>query len=326
MARPPHVPQSEAEFEEFFDLSVDLLCIVGFDGYFKRVNAALERTLGFPKAELFSQTVFDITHPDDVEPSMQALAQLAEGRDVVGFESRVICADGSVRWTRVEHADDAGARRRVRRRTGHDRAPARRGGAARGAAPCSRRAATSCACWPRSRPRCGAWPRWSRARPRPTPCSPRWGGRSARCSASTPRTWAASTPTARSSASRSGAATRASRSGRGSRWRATACPRGCCSTGRPARMDGYEDAAGVIAEAVRETPIRFSIGAPITVEGRPWGVMIASSQGSSPFPAGDRVAPPELHGARGDRDLQRQRPRAGSAPWPTSRRRCAAWR
>ena len=98
MDRLPHLPQSGTELEEFFDLSIDLLCIVGFDGFFKRVNASLERTLGYPKAELFSRSVFDITHPDDVQPSLDALAQLGEGHDVVGFESRVVCADGSVRW------------------------------------------------------------------------------------------------------------------------------------------------------------------------------------------------------------------------------------
>jgi len=96
--RLPSMPQSGTELEEFFDLSIDLLCIVGFDGYFKRVNRSLERTLGYPKAELVSRSVFDIIHPDDVQPSQEALAQLGEGHDVVGFESRVVCGDGSVRW------------------------------------------------------------------------------------------------------------------------------------------------------------------------------------------------------------------------------------
>ncbi len=96
MAGPPQEPSTE--LEEFFDLSIDLLCVVGFDGYFKRVNPALARTLGYPRSELFSRTVFDITHPDDVEPSRAALARLGDGQDLVGFESRVICADGSVRW------------------------------------------------------------------------------------------------------------------------------------------------------------------------------------------------------------------------------------
>ena len=86
MGRPPHVPQSGTEFEEFFDLSIDLLCVVGFDGYFKRVNAALERTLGYPKAELFSQTVFDITHPEDVEPSTRG-AGAARARDATWWGS-----------------------------------------------------------------------------------------------------------------------------------------------------------------------------------------------------------------------------------------------
>ena len=98
MAEPPPSLQPDAQLEEFFDLSIDLLCIVGFDGGFRRVNAALERTLGYPARELFSRSVFDITHPDDVERARAALSQLIDGQDVVGFESRVVCADGSIRW------------------------------------------------------------------------------------------------------------------------------------------------------------------------------------------------------------------------------------
>src|SRR5262249_51598826 len=55
-------------------------------------------------------------------------------------------------------------------------------------------------------------------------------------------------------------------------------------TGRPARMDRYGEAPGAIAEEVRQLGIRCSIGVPITVDGRPWGVMIASSRSSDPFP------------------------------------------
>ena len=98
MDRPPHVPQRETELEEFFDLSLDPLSIIGFDGEFKRVNASFLRLLGYTKPELFSRTALDILHPDDVEPAREALAQLAEGHDLVAFEARVICADGSVRW------------------------------------------------------------------------------------------------------------------------------------------------------------------------------------------------------------------------------------
>src|SRR3954452_87434 len=93
-----HQPHSDAELNEFFDLSLDLLCIVGFDGRFKRVSASFLRTLGYSEEELYSRSALDITHPDDVQDAVDALGQLAEGHDVAGFQARVICADGSARW------------------------------------------------------------------------------------------------------------------------------------------------------------------------------------------------------------------------------------
>src|SRR3954466_4507113 len=91
--RPP-----ETELEEFFDLSVDPLSIIGFDGEFKRVNASFVRLLGYTKAELFSRTALGVLHPDDVERAREALTELANGHDVVAFEARVVRADGAVRW------------------------------------------------------------------------------------------------------------------------------------------------------------------------------------------------------------------------------------
>jgi GAF domain-containing protein len=55
-------------------------------------------------------------------------------------------------------------------------------------------------------------------------------------------------------------------------------------TGRPARMDDYEDAPGVIAATIRRMGVRSAIGVPICVEGRTWRVMTATSKGA-PFPA-----------------------------------------
>jgi PAS domain S-box-containing protein len=98
VGRPPHVPQSETELEEFFDLSIDPLSIIGFDGEFKRVNASFLRLMGYAKPERFSRTALDIVHPDVVVPAREAMAQIAEGHDFVRFEARVVCADGAVRW------------------------------------------------------------------------------------------------------------------------------------------------------------------------------------------------------------------------------------
>jgi PAS domain S-box-containing protein len=56
-------------------------------------------------------------------------------------------------------------------------------------------------------------------------------------------------------------------------------------TGRPARMDSFDDASGPIAAMLRDLGIRSSVGAPIVVGGRRWGVAIVSSKGDQPLPA-----------------------------------------
>jgi GAF domain-containing protein len=55
-------------------------------------------------------------------------------------------------------------------------------------------------------------------------------------------------------------------------------------TGRPARLDSYAVLTGEIAEAARGAGFQSAIGAPITVEGRLWGVMIAISTDPEPIP------------------------------------------
>ena len=87
----------EYELAQFFDFARDLFCIVGFDGYCKRVNASFERVLGYKREELMSRPIIEFVHPDDVERAHDVLAGVSTGEDVVGFESRLVCADGSVR-------------------------------------------------------------------------------------------------------------------------------------------------------------------------------------------------------------------------------------
>ena len=99
-SEPPSVPRSLTEFEEFFDLALDLMVIAGFDGSIRRVNAAYERTLGHPIRELLSRPFLETVHPEDVPRVRDLFGELRDGdrNDVIGFENRVICGDGSVRW------------------------------------------------------------------------------------------------------------------------------------------------------------------------------------------------------------------------------------
>jgi signal transduction histidine kinase len=57
------------------------------------------------------------------------------------------------------------------------------------------------------------------------------------------------------------------------------------ATGDPARIDSFADASGPIADEARTLGIRSSVGCPIVVGGRLWGVIAASTKSETPFPA-----------------------------------------
>ena len=93
-------PQSAhpEEFEHFFTQSLDMLCIAGLDGYFKRVNPAWTTRLGWKVEELTSKPFFDFVHPDDVEITQTELSKLGQGVVTILFENRYRHQDGSYHW------------------------------------------------------------------------------------------------------------------------------------------------------------------------------------------------------------------------------------
>jgi PAS domain S-box-containing protein len=252
--------RAEREAERIFEMSPALLAVAGFDGYLRRFNPAFE-VLGYSGEELLSRPWIEFAHPDDRERMRQTAASLARGVDVVELENRLVCRDGSLRWVvwsmRVVPEEGlfyaAGRDVTESRHAAEEQAALRRVATlvARETAPDSVFAAVV-----------------------------REVGEVLGVDA---------THIGRYDSD--GAVVSVAAWGNypgvpvGARFPLEGDSVSARRTGRPARIDNFEDAPGVIVATIRQLGIRFSIGVPISVEGRPWGVIIATSKGPNPFPA-----------------------------------------
>jgi two-component system, sensor histidine kinase and response regulator len=94
----PAFTASPEEFRRLFAMSIDMLVIGGFDGYFKLVNPAWERVLGYTMEEMTSRPWLDFIHPDDREATNHERDNLSVGISVIRFHNRYRAKDGSYRW------------------------------------------------------------------------------------------------------------------------------------------------------------------------------------------------------------------------------------
>ena len=92
----------EKERDRLFNLSLDMLCILGLDGSFRRCNPAFEHILGFAPEQMPGRALLDFVHSGDIVTTVEHLRRLSEG-EPVSFESRSRCADGRFKWLCLEH-------------------------------------------------------------------------------------------------------------------------------------------------------------------------------------------------------------------------------
>ncbi len=86
------------ENSRIFNNSITLSTITGFDGYFKKLNPAWEKTLGWTRDELMTKPYLSFLHPDDVKKTEETLRLIVTGHTVTMFENRFRCKDGAYRW------------------------------------------------------------------------------------------------------------------------------------------------------------------------------------------------------------------------------------
>lgn len=92
-----------------FDLIEDLIAVCGFDGYFKHLNGAWERSLGWTPEEMLPRPFIEFVHPPDRAAVEAEVARLASGATTSDFKFQIIAADGTLIWTEWSASPDSDA-------------------------------------------------------------------------------------------------------------------------------------------------------------------------------------------------------------------------
>tara|TARA_R110001592_G_scaffold363281_1_gene683151 strand:- start:120077 stop:121150 length:1074 start_codon:yes stop_codon:yes gene_type:complete len=92
------VLNADFDFDVFFNLSPELLCLVGFDGCFEKVNPAFQKVLGYTEQELVKRPLNDFIHINDKASTHQIRENLKKGTSLNNFENRYLSKSGEVLW------------------------------------------------------------------------------------------------------------------------------------------------------------------------------------------------------------------------------------
>jgi PAS domain S-box-containing protein len=93
-------PDSEGtyHFDNFFNISADFICIAGFDGYFKRINPAVSKLLGYSDAELYAKPISSFVYAPDLKITLETREQVYKNKPLLNFENRYLTKNGAVVW------------------------------------------------------------------------------------------------------------------------------------------------------------------------------------------------------------------------------------
>lgn len=86
------------KYDLFFELTPDLMCIAGYDGYFKKINSAVSKTLGYSMEELYARPINDFVHEEDREITAKVRHELTRSKPLLNFENRYVTKEGEIVW------------------------------------------------------------------------------------------------------------------------------------------------------------------------------------------------------------------------------------
>lgn len=92
------VAERTADRDRMWRLSTDIMLVAGFDGTISAINPAWTTVLDWTEEELLGSNFLELTHPDDLEATLQEASKLSKGVTTPKFENRYRHRDGSYRW------------------------------------------------------------------------------------------------------------------------------------------------------------------------------------------------------------------------------------
>lgn len=89
---------SSYKLEIFFEMSPDLLCIAGYDGFFKRINPSVSKLLGYTNEELYSKPINEFIYFEDRAATSKVREELTKRNPLFNFENRYVTKSGEIVW------------------------------------------------------------------------------------------------------------------------------------------------------------------------------------------------------------------------------------
>jgi len=90
--------KTDYHFDNFFNISADFICIAGFDGYFRRINPAVSKLLGFTEEELYSRPISSFVYTADLQITLETREQVYKNKPLLNFENRYLTKSGEIVW------------------------------------------------------------------------------------------------------------------------------------------------------------------------------------------------------------------------------------
>jgi PAS domain S-box-containing protein len=88
------------EHQELFELSIDGICVLGIDGFLKKMNPAFLRIIGYTQEEIIKIPFLNLIYPDDVAKAKMELDILIgnKSHEIFDFTNRCFTKSGDIIW------------------------------------------------------------------------------------------------------------------------------------------------------------------------------------------------------------------------------------